>query len=77
MLIQVVLIVCAGGLVAAGLFFASTRGESTLGLQFNPTTVGITLVAVLGLAILTSLVAVRRVLRINPIEATTGAGVKV
>jgi ABC-type antimicrobial peptide transport system permease subunit len=39
--------------------------------------VALTVAAVLALAFLTSLVAVRRVLRIDPIQATTGAGVKV
>ena len=35
----------------------------------------ITSVVVLALALLTSLVAVRRVLRLDPLSATTGAGI--
>lgn len=77
LLIQVVVIVLSGGVLAALLFYGAAQGGAALGLAFNVPTVVLTIAAVLVLAFLTSLVAVRRVLRIDPIQATTGAGVKV
>jgi putative ABC transport system permease protein len=77
LLVQVVVIVVAGGALASLLFFGATKGGGSLGLTFSAKTVVLTVAAVLALAFLTSLVAVRRVLRIDPIQATTGAGVKV
>ena len=46
-----------------------------LALQFETTAVVFWSVLLLSLGVLSSLVAARRVLRIDPIEATTGQGV--
>ncbi len=73
--IQVVVVMAAGSLIAFGLYAASLQGVKNLGVRVEITPVVVTSLVVLALALLTSLVAVRRVLRIDPIEATTGAGV--
>jgi ABC-type lipoprotein release transport system permease subunit len=51
------------------------QGVKNLGVRVDLASVLVTSVVVLVLALLTSLVAVRRVLRIDPLAATTGAGV--
>ena len=50
-------------------------GQGGLALQFETTAVVFWSVLLLSLGVLSSLVAARRVLRIDPIEATTGQGV--
>jgi ABC-type lipoprotein release transport system permease subunit len=76
LLVQVVVVMVLGSLVAFGLYAGSVQGVRNLGLRVEVTPVVFTSLAVLGLALLTSLVAIRRVLRIDPLSATTGAGVK-
>ncbi len=78
LLIQVVAVVLSGAVLATGLFWlASLGGAGGLGITVEPMPVLATTLVVLVLALLTSLAAVRRVLRIDPIAATTGAGVQV
>ncbi len=78
LLIQVVIVVLTGAVLATLLFWlASLGGGSGLGITVEPMPVIATTLVVLVLALLTSLAAVRRVLRIDPIAATTGAGVQV
>jgi putative ABC transport system permease protein len=78
LLIQVVAVVLSGAVLATGLFWlASLGGGGGLGITVEPMPVITTTLVVLVLALLTSLAAVRRVLRIDPIAATTGAGVQV
>jgi putative ABC transport system permease protein len=78
LLIQVVIVVLSGAALATGLFWlASLGGGGGLGITVEPVPVLATTLVVLVLALLTSLAAVRRVLRIDPIAATTGAGVQV
>jgi ABC-type lipoprotein release transport system permease subunit len=62
--------------VAFGLYAGSVQGVRNLGLRVEVMPVVVTSLAVLALALLTSLVAIRRVLRIDPLSATTGAGVR-
>ncbi|MBK9178777.1 MAG: peptide ABC transporter permease [Acidimicrobiales bacterium] len=76
LLVQVVLVMVAG--IAAGwllLELASVGVGTGISLNAEPSLVIGTGVVLLVLAVLASLGAVRRVLRIDPIEATTGAGV--
>jgi len=76
LLVQVVLVLVAGVAVGALLAWLLTRVASTgVSLSLTPTTVLVTGSVLLVLAIVASVVAIRRVLRIDPIEATTGAGV--
>ncbi|MFN8021383.1 MAG: ABC transporter permease [Acidimicrobiales bacterium] len=78
LLLQVVIVVVSGAAIAIGLFFLLSRGEvGSLSVPFDVGVITFTFVVVLVLALLTSLAAVRRVLRIDPISATTGAGVQV
>lgn len=76
LLVQVVAVVVAGGLLAALLYRLVIPTAGSLGLRFEWAPVLQTIGIVLVLGLLTSLVAVRRVLRIDPIQATTGAGVR-
>lgn len=76
LLVQVVLVVVVGSVIAAGLYAGAIQGVDNLGLRVEWTPIVITSAVVLALALLTALAAVRRVLRIDPIEATTGAGVR-
>jgi len=77
LLLQVVLVVVVGGVFATGLFALTANATSSLGIGVDPGPILTTIAVVLVLALLTSLAAVRRVLRIDPLSATTGAGVQV
>jgi len=78
LLIQVVIIVGLG-LIVGTLLYLPLTGRSIGGLQLRFETGAVIFWSVLlmSLGVLSSLVAARRVLRIDPIEATTGAGVSV
>lgn len=76
LLIQVIVII-AGGLIIGTLLYVPVS-QSTLGglaLRFETGAVIFWSVLLLALGVASSLVAARRVLEIDPIEATTGAGV--
>lgn len=77
LLVQVVAVMVAGSVVAFGLYAGALQGVKNLGVRLEVTPVVLTSLAVLALALLTSLVAVRRVLRVDPLSATTGGGVNV
>jgi hemin transport system permease protein len=77
LLLQVVVVVLTGGVLATALYALTASVADPLGITVEPRPILITVTVVLVLALLTSLAAVRRVLRIDPIEATTGAGVHV
>lgn len=77
LLVQVVAVMVVGSVVASALYALSLQGVKNLGLHVELRPILVTSVVVLALALLTSLVAVRRVLRIDPLSATTGAGVHV
>lgn len=77
LLTQVVLVVIGGGVIATALFALSAGATNSLGVRPEPGPIIVSVALVLALALLTSLAAVRRVLRIDPIAATTGAGVQV
>jgi putative ABC transport system permease protein len=73
LLVQVVVVV-GGGIVLGTALFAPLSGVSlgTLALKFDWGTVAFWAALLLGLGLLSALVAARRVLAIDPIEATTG-----
>jgi putative ABC transport system permease protein len=76
LLIQVVVIVGAGLLVGTLLYLPlSQQTLGGLALRFDTGAVVFWSILLLSLAVLSSLAAARRVLRIDPIEATTGQGV--
>lgn len=75
LLVQVVAVMALGSLIAFGLYAVALQGVSNLGVKVEVLPAVITSLVVLALALVTSLVAVRRVLRIDPLAATTGAGV--
>ena len=75
LLVQVVVVMTLGSLIAFGLYSVAVQGVSNLGLRVEVMPAVVTSLVVLALALLTSLVAVRRVLRLDPLLATTGAGV--
>jgi putative ABC transport system permease protein len=77
LLVQVVVVMIAGSILAFGFYVLSLQGVKELGVRVEARPVVLTVLAVLVLALLTSLVAVRRVLRIDPMSAVTGAGVQV
>ena len=75
LLVQVVLVM-AGGL-ALGVALYTPLSQMTLGsiaLRFDGRAVAFWAVLLLVLGLLSAIVAARRVLRIDPIEATTGGG---
>jgi putative ABC transport system permease protein len=77
LLVQVLVVMAAGSLFAFGLYAGALQGVKNLGVRVEVMPAVYTSLVVLALALLTSLVAIRRVLRIEPIAATTGAGVHV
>ena len=76
LLAQVVLVMSVGSLVAFGLYAGALQGVKNLGVRVELMPAVITSLVVLALALLTSLVAIRRVLRLDPLSATTGGGVQ-
>ena len=75
LLVQVVVVVGGGILIGTALYWPlSQQTLGSIGLRFDPAAVAVWSVLLLGLGLLSALVAARRVLRIDPIEATTGGG---
>jgi putative ABC transport system permease protein len=76
LLIQVVVIIGIGLLIGTLLYYpVSQQALGGIALQFETAAVIFWSVLLLSLGVLSSLVAARRVLNIDPIEATTGQGV--
>lgn len=76
LLVQVVVIVGLGLLIGTALYYPLTvLGATSLSLEFDLGTVGLWAVLLMALGLASALVAARRVLAIDPIRATTGAGV--
>jgi len=74
---QVVLVVGAGLVVGIALYAPLSQMEvGSIALRFDVAAVVAWSVLILGLGLLSALVAARRVLRIDPIEATTGGGAR-
>ncbi len=75
LLVQVVVVMAIGSVIAFGLYAVALQGVSNLGVRVEVMPAVLTSLVVLALALVTSLVAVRRVLRLDPLLATTGVGV--
>jgi len=76
LLIQVIVIIGLGLLIGTLLYFpVSQQDLGGIALSFETTAVVFWSVLLLSLGVLSSLFAARRVLQIDPIEATTGQGV--
>lgn len=77
LLIQVVIVIGAGVLVGALLFLPLSQGSlGSVSLRFDPRAVALWAGLLLGLGLLSALVAARRVLAIDPLEATAGGGAR-
>lgn len=75
LLVQVVLVVGGGLVLGTALYVPLSQMEvGSIALRFDATAVAVWAVLLLGLGLLSALVAARRVLAIDPIEATTGGG---
>jgi putative ABC transport system permease protein len=78
LLIQVVIMIGAGLVVGTALYYPLSQSQlGGISLRFETGAVIFWSVLLLTLGVASSLVAARRVLQIDPIEATTGAGVGV
>ena len=73
--VQVVLVI-GGGIIVGTAMFAplTTVGLGSLALRFEPGAVGFWAALLLTLGVLSAMVAAKRVLAIDPVEATTGGG---
>ncbi len=77
LLVQVGIVVILGLAVGIGLYTPVSQARlGSLALAFDPTAVIVWSILLLVLGFVSAVVSVRRVLRIDPIEATTGAGVR-
>lgn len=75
LLVQVLLVIGAGIAFGTLLFAPLSQAEvGSINLRFDTRTVVLWAVLLLSLGVISSLVSARRVLRIDPIEATTGGG---
>lgn len=75
--LQVLLVVGAGLVLGTALYAPLTRVEvGSLSLRFDGSAVVLWSAVLLVLGLLSAVVAARRVLRIDPIEATTGGGAR-
>lgn len=78
LVIQVLIVMGLGILVGLGLYVpVANQNLGGIQLRFSAAAVAAWCLALLILGVLSSLASARRVLRIDPIEATTGAGVSV
>jgi putative ABC transport system permease protein len=78
LLVQVLIVIGLGIIVGTALYApVSFQRIGSIPLRFETTAVFLWAAVLLGLGLLSSLFAARRVLAIDPIEATTGAGVHV
>jgi putative ABC transport system permease protein len=75
LLIQVAIVVAGGVAIATLLLWGASQGTRTIGVTVDPVAVGVTGGIVLTLCLVAALASVRRVLAIDPIDATTGQDV--
>jgi putative ABC transport system permease protein len=77
LLVQVVAVVGAGAALGTLLYLPLSRARvGSIDLRFDGRAVATWSVLLLVLGVLSALVAARRVLAIDPIEATTGGGAR-
>ncbi len=77
LLIQVLIVVLGGAAFATFLLWGASFGTADIGVSVDPAAVATTTMVVLVLGLLAALAAVRRVLKLDPVSATTGQGVQV
>jgi len=77
LLTQVVIVVVAGIVLAVPLYVGALQGVKNIGVHPTAAPVIVTGAVLLVVALLAAVVASVRVLRIEPVEATTGQGVRV
>jgi putative ABC transport system permease protein len=77
LLVQVVIVIVGGLVIGVALYTPLTQvGLGSLTLRFDPGAVAFWSALLLVLGVLSALVAARRVLAIDPLEATTGGGAR-
>lgn len=77
LLVQVLLVIGAGIVLGTVMFAPLSQAEiGSINLRFDTRTVVLWSVLLLVLGVISSLVSARRVLRIDPLEATTGGGAR-
>jgi putative ABC transport system permease protein len=77
LLVQVVIVVGGGLVIGTALYLPLSQMEvGSIALRFDATAVVVWSALLLGLGLVSALVAARRVLAIDPIEATTGGGAR-
>lgn len=77
LLIQVLVVIALGLAVGIGLYYPLSQAQvGGLSLRFDPTVVLVWSTILLALGFISALASMRRVLQIDPIEATTGGGVR-
>lgn len=77
LLLQVVIVIGLGLVLGIALYYPLSQAQvGGLSLRFDVTSVLIWAVLLMVLALISSLASLRRVLRIDPLEATTGGGVR-
>ena len=77
LLIQVLIVVGGGILVGTALFVPLSQATvGSLSLRFDPVAVLVWSALLLGLGLVSAIAAARRVLGIDPVEATTGGGAR-
>lgn len=77
LLIQVLIVIFLGLAVGIALYYPLSQAQvGGLSLRFNPTVVLVWSTILLVLGLISALASMRRVLKIDPIEATTGGGVR-
>lgn len=77
LVVQVLLVVSAGLLVGVGLYLPVSQAQvGGLALRFDPSAVALWSAVLLVLGLLSAGASLRRVLRIDPVEATTGGGAR-
>jgi putative ABC transport system permease protein len=77
LLVQVVIVIGGGVVLGTALYAPLSQTEvGTLALRFDVGAVAFWAVLLLALGLASALVAARRVLAIDPMEATTGGGIR-
>lgn len=76
LLVQVTVVICLGLAVGIGLYFPLSQARvGGLSLRFDVDVVLVWSVLLVALGLVSAMASLHRVLRVDPIEATTGAGV--
>ena len=74
LIVQILIVMATGCVLGVGLAFLVANASGNIPITLEPSTVAVTVIGIFILALLGSLVSIRRVLRIDPIRATTSTG---